>query len=459
MIWFLFQKVGFFVFCFLTIKFVLQKKHENLVVLFFWGMVFANCFQYVFTIWSPTKVVSIGMLISLFLDQKNKIKTKPPSILRVLTFVFFIIIFVSDLVAILLPKINSFVKINPTVRLFLQNFAYLVPLILLKYGSILKKEFYDKILPKFCLAIEVAIVIALVHFVFNKIGVEFAPILRIDGFYNDVNEVVVSYGGNRVNRLYGFSGEPKNLGFTIIPYLVMMFFLYFKGAIRKSIKYHLFFLILGFFVVFNTYSSSVLIALILSVVLIFVFFRVKVSTNVFSLIIIFFGAVLLYLLINSVYSVQKHNQESSLTAFYERTFGRAQNELNNNRQETIVYRAFSEAKPTYQLFGYGIGQYTFHVPGQTNNNKLIPMQSGLVLTLVDFGILGVFFYLFYGFIIIKFLLLSNRLNLVTSSAFFILTIVSYIGSLIYGSIITSFMFFMIAMYKYNLDRTFNQHNN
>jgi hypothetical protein len=447
MIWFLIQKVGFFIFLFLTIKFVLNKKHESLLILYFFGLVFSAFFYFAITIWDPAKIVTVGMLISMVSFSKSY--SKPSRFLINGVIFFMVLIIISDIIALLLPG-ELAVLINPFQRLIIQNYAYFSALMLLFYGSILKKDFVKRIIPKYYLAIELAILIGLIHFFCLKVGIEFMPLMRTKGF-TDSSAIVAEFGGEIISRIYGFSGEPKNYGFLVSPYVVMMTFSYLQGVIRKNRKYHLAFLILGFFVVFQTYSSSVLLTVILSILFIVGFYRIKINPKLIGLFIIVFGVWLSLSLMN-IGTERNESKISFLSAINNRTFGRASNELQNDRQETVIWNTFSKDKLIHHIFGYGIAQYTFHVPNQSNQNTIIPVQSGLVLTLVDLGFLGLFFYLGYGIVMTKLLILSKRSKDVFSASLFILAIVSYIGSFMYGNITTSFIYFMLAIYNFQFDK-------
>ncbi|WP_262148714.1 hypothetical protein [Chryseobacterium foetidum] len=440
MIWFLLQQIGFFIFLLLTIKFVIQKRHESLLILYFFGLVFGTCFYFAITIWSPSKVVSIGMLVSMLrFDAKKDDKIL---IIKIIAILLLILIIVSSLIALILPGPLP-ASVNPIQRLLIQDFGYLTAILLLFYGSGLKRGFATRIFPKYCIAVEIAIITGLIHYIFNKIGVEFAPILRTDGI-NENKEVVANFGGDIVQRIYGFAGEPKNFGFLVAPYLVMSFFSYFRGIIRVNSAYHLIFLALGFFVVQQTYSSSALITVILSIAGLLVFYKLNIRPKLVGIVIIIIGSLLSYSFLKESVDVDVNNN-SFWSALENRTFGRAQDELENDRQEVIIWETFTEDKTIYQLFGYGIGQYSFHVPGQIEKNTIIPVQSGLVVTLVDLGFVGALFYVLYGCLIIFYLVKSKNLKKSFSSYWFILVFVTYIGGTTYGNLITSFMLFMLAV--------------
>ena len=138
-----------------------------------------------------------------------------------------------------------------------------------------------------------------------------------------------------------------------------------------------------------------------------------------------------------------------LEALYERSFGRAQDEMSGDRQERIILDYFIDDRDISVHFcGYGTAQYTFHIPGQTIGNALIPVQSGLVLTLVDFGLLGIVLYAWLFIMILRLLRKSYYSSSIYAIGFSVAALSSFIGSLMFGSIVSCFVYFMLALYAY-----------
>jgi hypothetical protein len=204
----------------------------------------------------------------------------------------------------------------------------------------------------------------------------------------------------------------------------------------------------GLFVLLNTYSSSALLCFILSIPVIMMFYRIRVSKNIISVFIIILLMLVANILIVQSNKIDNNSESGSfIENIYDRTFGRAQDELENDRQETIVWNTFQKSDPIYHVFGWGIAQYSFHT-GYVWNTGITPMQSGLVLTLVDFGILGLLF-LFYLFaILIRNLSKYNKLNDVYAVVFSMGAIISFIGSLTYGNVTGCFVFLMLSVFAF-----------
>ena len=447
MIWFQLQKIGFYIFLILTIYFVTKKKYECLVGLYFFGMTFATCYQYAFTIWHPVKIITLGMIICLFIKCNKRYSTSYKIIYPFISFLI-IALLLSDLIGICIP--GSYApQINRYVRMFNSNYTYLTPTALLLFGLTMERGFVKRLYPIYCLAVEIAITFGLIHFVCLKLGIGFMPILRQTGAVN--LEALAQIGGNVVTRIYGVTGEPKNLGFLISPYILVSIIMLGQGVYRVNKRYHLIALLSGIFVLINTYSSSALINFFLMVPLIMLLLPLpkisyKTATIIASVCVIVCG----WILMDEV-RLYRHqvNDNNYIELLYDRTFGRAQNEMENDRQESIILEQFfKEDNIIHTLFGWGVAQYTVHVPGQASGTNLIPVQSGLVLTLVDFGIVGIVLALWLCYIILKVLKLSLRSMNVYAQAFSVATLSAFIGSLMYGSLVTCFIYLMLSLYAY-----------
>lgn len=447
MIWFLLQKIGFYTFLIFTFYFVFRKKYEKLLVLYFFGMTFATCYQYAFTIWFPTKIIALGMGICLFY-KNNKRESSAYKLVYSIVLVCIIVLFLGDLIGVLFPGTYA-PQINRFIRMINSNYTYLTTTLLLLFGLILKPGFVKRVFPMYCLAIEFAIAFGLIHFFCLKLGISFMPILRQDGSVN--LEALAEMGGQVVARIYGVSGEPKSLGFLICPYMIILLIMLGQGVYRINKKYHQMVLLVGIFVLINTFSSAALINFFLAVPLIMILMpfpklTYKTATIIVSLCIV----VCFWCLINETKLYRfSANESSYVEQLYDRTFGRAQNEMENGRQESVILEHLaSEKNIVHILFGWGVSQYTFHVPGQTIGGNLIPVQSGLVLTLADFGFVGVLLILTLGYFLLKLLRLSLQNKNIYAQAFSVAALSSFIGSLMFGSIVTCFIYMMLAIYAY-----------
>ena len=448
MIWFLLQKVGFFIFVILTAYFVLKKKYESLLTLYFFGLTFNTFFYFYVTTWNPSKIVKLGMVVCLFLESYKR-KSTAINLVYSTVILFIVTILLSDIIGLAFPGKYA-PQLSRGIRMFNASFTYLTATAMLLFGLILKPGFVKRIFPSYCLAVEIAIASGVIHYVCLKSGIGFMPIMRQFGDPNI--EAVANMGGSLVNRIYGFAGEPKNLGFLVCPYVLILVMMLGRGVYRINKTYHLIALGVGLFVLINTYSSSALLNFFfaLPIVLLLLPFP-KITYKAGTVILLACVAASFWLLSKNTYIYPYKSGESSfVTQIYERTFVRAEDELENDRQETVVFNHFiNEGNVIFKIFGWGVAQYTFHVPNQVlGNNRLIPMQSGIVMTIVDFGLLGLLLLGFVSYVIIKLLILSIRSSSIYALAFSVATLSSFIGSLMYGNIVTCFIYLMLAIYSY-----------
>lgn len=449
MIWFLLQKIGFYVFLLLTIYFVVNKKFFNLLVLYFWGMTFATCYQFVYTIWFPTKIVVLGMVICMTFMANHKRKSIAMSVIRPFVVVFLLALTIGDIMAFISNQEYAR-HISKISRIINTNYTYLTTLAVLFYGMLLPRGFVKTLYPKYCLAVEVAIVFGIIHFICLKAGIEFMPILRQDGSFNE-EAAFASATGERILRIYGVSGEPKSLAFLVLPYLIATLIMFSQGIYRRnSQRYHLIMLFSGIFVLIYTFSSAALITFAIGVPVILWFLPLKhlVSKLIpIGIIAIFAGS--LWFAWEDIDTAPSHQTESQgfIELLYDRSFGRAQDEMESDRQERIVLDHFiGDPNPMSRIIGYGTAQYTFLIPGQTIGNALIPMQSGFVLTLCDFGVLGIALYIILLTIILKTISLSYKTKNSYGMAFGGAVLASLIGSLMFGSIVTCLIYLLPAVY-------------
>lgn len=449
MIWFLLQKVGFYIFLFLTIYFVANKKFFNLLVLYFWGMAFATCYQFVYTIWFPTKVVALGMVASMIFLADKKRKSIVTGIIKPFVIIFLLTLTVGDILGFLSTPEYAH-HINRISRIINTNYTYLTTLAVLFYGTMLPKGFVKQLYPQYCLAVEVAIVFGIIHFLCMKAGIEFMPILRQDGSFNE-EAAFASATGERILRIYGVSGEPKSLAFLVLPYLIASLIMFSQGIYRRnSQKYHLVMLFAGIMVLIYTFSSAALITFAVGVPVIMWFLPLKhlvsklIPAGVIA--ILAFGLWSAWDDIDTDPTFQTEKQ-GFIGLLYDRSFGRAQEEMEGDRQERVILDHFiGDPNPLSRVIGYGTAQYTFHIPGQTIGNALIPVQSGFVLSLCDFGLLGIALYIILTSIVVKTVIRSYHTRRSYGMAFGGAALASLIGSFMFGSVVTCLIYLLPALY-------------
>lgn len=440
MIWSILQQIGFIIFLLLTVYYVRKDNFVNLLVLYFAGLAFAACSFFYITIWTPDKVVCVGMVYCILFKQKHH-NTRIPNPLKIILRSMIILLFISTLLGIASTPKYTYL-ISPSQRLLLSNFSYISNSIILIFGLLLPIDLKRKFFPKYCRVMELAILTGLLHLIFISVGVEFMPIHRA-GIVNDTmsEEVLAEFGGSIISRIYGFAGEPKGLAFCILPYIIISICMFLRNSYIKSKKYHLSFLVLGLFVLFQTYSSAAFINVIILIPLILFLGGIKPNPTLLS--IIFIGVI--FALFGGM------NSDSEVSTFADsinqRTFERGQTELANDRQETVIMNSFIGENSIVKIFGWGLGQYTFNVPDQVwGNSILIPVQSGVVLTIADFGILGLILYLYIIIVILSLIRKSKLIDSPIIFAFSMASLSKFIESTMHGNLTTSLMYLMITCY-------------
>ncbi len=442
--WELLRYSIFAIFPILTIYFAYKRKYVDLMGLYFFSFPFQNCSMYFLTAWNPYKIVSIGMLWTLF-SRSNSINSRKD--IKTLFASFIFVLLISSLCGLL--NIGSE---KAFMRLFMQNITYLlgfVPLFFVKY---LPTDEGEKMFSIYKHALITTIIIGLVHYTFVSLGIPFAPIFRDVGTSNEIAQS--QFGNSVVTRIYGFCGEPKNMAFYIAPFILAMFVKVFDGSRKK--KYDLLILLCAAFILLNTYSSAAFIESALGMLVVLFLISnsgINLSLNkkiILILIVIFSIAFIVYFL--------DSESENFVKSFYERSFGRAETELEDGRMETLILDQFWKENIFTWILGYGAGLYSFHSEGLAFDRGFNPVQSGLVLNLVDFGFIGYFYFIY----LLRFLYkIYNRIKIKLRNGenepfyFFVAGIATLIGNTMYcmlgGNIITGMMPFIAIAYWYSLN--------
>lgn len=452
MIWYIIRYSIFSIFVLLTLYFVGKKKYEPLLWLYFFTFPFQNCAAFFITSWNPYKVVAIGMaLVILF----QPIKRQQPTELKRLSFYFFFLLLIGNVVALLMPSYIA--GMRGLMRLLIQDVTYILGFIPILYMKWLPSDFGKKALKFYTAAIVTLIIIGFVHYAFLRLGIPFAPIIRDVGTSNDV--AATYFGDSIVFRIYGFCGEPKNMAFALVPFILLILSKIFIG--KEYNKNNFFMLVCSLFILIHTFSSAAYIEFTIGFIVVFYISLKLMERRLKSLVVVslFLFSILLVISDLIVSTAEKETQsyksQSFIESFYERSFGRAQSELEEGRLETRVFNDYIQKKNIfYYLFGYGPGQYSFHSRDLTFSDGYIPIQSGLVLNLVDFGILGYVYFIYLLYFVLK-LYLKNRHKRDKESLYFIIVGGAVlIGNMMYsmmgGSILIGMLPFIgIAYWIYN----------
>lgn len=448
MIWFVIRYTIFGIFVAFTIYFVWKKKYEHLLWLYFFTFPFQNCAAFIITSWNPYKVVAIGMTFVMLFQP---IKQRLPSELKQLFSYFIFLLMVSNIVGLLMP--SPIAGLRGVVRLFVQDITYVLGFIPILYMKWLPWDFGERVLKRYTAAICTLIGIGFIHYAFLRAGIPFAPIIRDVGTSNAV--AATQFGDGIVFRIYGLCGEPKNMAFALVPFVLHIIA---KILIDKDFKKRTWLILFSsIFILFNTYSSAAYIEFAIGIIAVVFFATDMINRKTkFLLISVFLLCCTLiysYTLVAPDVNAasQPKEQQTFFESFYERSFGRAQNELEEGRTETIIFQDFLQSNNLiYYLFGYGPGQYSFHSEELTFAGGYIPVQSGLVLNLVDFGLCGYLYFFFLLYFVLKLYMRSKGESDLTSLHFIIMGGAVLVGNMMYsmmgGSILIGMLPFIGIAY-------------
>lgn len=455
MIWFIIRYTIFSIFVALTVYFVWKKKYEQLLWLYFFTFPFQNCAAYIITTWNPYKIVSLGMLFVIIF---HRISRKLPAELRRLTYYFSFLLIAGNIIALFMP--SSTAGLRGIIRLLVQNITYIlgfVPIIYLKW---LPRDFGKRVLKWYSAAICTLIGIGFIHYTFLKAGIPFAPIIRDVGMTNDV--AATMFGSNVVNRIYGFCGEPKNMAFALVPFVLLILSKIFIG--KEYNKRILFIGICALFILINTYSSAAYIEFFIGIVSVAYYALDRMNSKLKVLLIsssllcctLFYAHTLVEL--PNTEGADLKQEKTFVENLYDRSFGRAHSEIEEGRLEVQIFKDYIQSgNIVYYLFGYGPGQYSFHSQNLTFARGYIPVQSGLVLNLVDFGFFGFVYFIYLLLFVLK-LYKKNKNNHNNLTLYFIIMgSAVLIGNTMYsmmgGSILIGMLLFIGMAYWINFNNT------
>lgn len=384
--WFLLAKIINGILLLISVYFVVINKPILLLPTLFIAMGLHGFNFLLGTIWFPFKIVNIVIFLYTFTKIPTS-KINSPIFQK-----FFLAFFISILPAFLnIPdnEVNTGILQSPAIRPIIQIYTYISTFSLIVFiPYVINSDIKFLKVDKYYMRIsELIIIIGLVHFIFIRLGLNFIPIIRAVGEQSDVAKFSAS--GIIMNRIYGFTGEPKTLGTMLLPYFFISLYKLTNNIINRNKKYHSIFLFLSLFVIIQTYSSSALIAVFFSLTIGFLFGFYKINN---PLIIKPIFIVLIFILIgNSLIKDQKYERDISYLDFlYERSFGRVEEEI-DERTEMLLISDLIENQPLF-VMGYGPGMYVFALPGLVFGRGVNKIDSGWLTIFFDLGIIGIIVY-------------------------------------------------------------------
>ena len=340
------------------------------------------------------------------------------------------------------------------IRAITQSITYILGITPLLFTVFLTKEQLYKTLAYYEKAMYILIGIGFIHYFFIRAGLQFAPIFRNLGDYTSEN-ALAQFGNDEVFRIYGFSGEPKNMALYIAPYVVWKFIQIFSESTKRL--RHFIELLLSSFILLHTFSSTAFISVTLSLpfalaMMYYVRRNILINIGLYLVIILGLGTIMYTQLGNSI----ELPQSEFINSFNERSFQRAQSELEDERTDVIVLRDFENSSIAEKITGYGPGLYVYHTAGLTFGRGFNPMQSGIVLNLVDFGVLGIFALLFLLFIALSVISRAIKQRNLTAIYFMCIGGTTFLGncgySMMGGSILLGMLPFLGIAYWLTSDK-------
>ena len=401
------------------------------------------------TLWFPYKIVMIPILIyTIFNLNFSSVKIINS---------YFVILIISVIVALTtVPDIPGVTFLQgPIMRPFVQLYTYagmglLIPFFIFVINS---RERLHFILKLYFRLSEIVIVLGFIHLIFIILGLEFIPIIRSGGSASQF--AAFGMEGVSINRIYGFSGEPKTLATFTLPYLFISIYNYIEKHINISKTYHITFIITSIIVIIYTFSSALLISAALCIVLIPYIFRNRIKNNIVRIFSVLVLGALIISEINDLYV--KPDEEKDKTQFgwldivYERTFGRLDKDIETRYESVAIDYIFNE-KPVFLITGFGLGMYNYHLPMPMHRRGVEPIDSGWVTILMDLGFLGILFFIALFRFILK-LKKHNSLyyrNNVILNSFLIGAITGFVAHIGNNALYQIFLFSGLAIAAINV---------
>jgi hypothetical protein len=444
---------GLYIFFFLAFYLYAKRAWWSLLGLLIISFGFNSFTALAGTLWFPYKVVMFPIVI--FALQHSTI----PFARKILTPYYFVLTISVITAFVTQPSVpgTTFLQ-GPMMRPIVQVYTYasmamMVPFIIFVINS--EDRLYKSLKLYYRLS-EIIILIGVVHFIYIAAGMEFIPILRPGGEAN--TQAAFGVADTSVNRIYGFSGEPKTLATFILPYIFISLYNFLEKNYNKSKTYHLITLILATLTMIYTFSSAILISSALGIILIPYLFRRWISNSFITLIAVLVFMAFMYTQAGQLFTRSNTPQtrgevEQSLNLMdilYERSFGRVEEEAEERYESTALNHIFHET-PAYLLTGYGLGMYNYHLPLPKHSRGVEPIDSGWVVTLLDLGILGIFIFLvMFNNILTLRNINSQFFNSPILNSYLIGAVTGFLAHLGNNALYQIFLFTGLALAAYNV---------
>ncbi len=366
-----------------SILYLIQGKREKLLQLFAVSLAFTGVVTFFGTVWNPPKIVGLCCLIHLISSFSANFLYRSSVALIVVS------IFCSTFLGqFLIPDLwgdSEFSLQSASLRPYVQCGFYITAFSIFAMLANQKRTACDnqRVFDSLLLASFVSIAGAILQLVFISVGIPFLPIPRYNGIQSEM--AAFAMNGNVVQRLYGFSGEPKYLGSFLIPCLFVQVFASIDPVISSTRKFLLRCLVLlTFLILVLTFSTSVFVALFASLVPVF-FGGLSNRNHRLAAV----SVCVTVVLVTAVAFVLVPDYANS-TAQY--VYLRFYDRLSNEGMQTTEIKAIDyvvNMNPQYVFFGLGPGMYNYHgLSAISVAQGAEPISSCWIAFFVDCGLAG-----------------------------------------------------------------------
>ncbi|MGR9072537.1 MAG: hypothetical protein ACU833_05660 [Gammaproteobacteria bacterium] len=214
-----------------------------------------------------------------------------------------------------------------------------------------------------------------------SLGFEFMPIVRLNG---ELQIAQFYFEWQAVQRIYSFAGEPKQLAVFLLPFFFISLVSSTGQALfeyKKEWWANVYVAAGVGLLVILTYSSAALIAMALAALIVILLGELRVRNLVFKM-----GLVAMFMIVANMV-LQGSQGVDLFESIYERSVGRLEREIDQRFETQALYYLWDENWGLLPV-GLGLGMYNYHIPGLVHRMGIEPIDSGWVVVLLDFGLVG-----------------------------------------------------------------------
>ncbi len=428
----------------LSLFYTITKRYHLLLILFVLGIGVGGFSIYWGTVWAPYKIVSIFILLVVLYNWRTSKKNK---YFKILIALFILSFSIALYTSTKFENPDMPLLQQSFLRPFVQLFTYvsIASLIPFSFMAIKSTKELENFLKRYYLIVEFVMLFAVLQYITYKLGYDFMPILRPNVV--DSPTAAFDYGGQLVTRLYGVTGEPKALSAFIFPYFFILLYTFFQGKYNKNYFYHLISILISLFIVINAFSSAVLISLAVGLILSSI---IWFKSNLGFFIPLILLSIVIQVINPSTYSLVKGTNASSTSLsdyIYFRTIDRL-DQVGEKRIDYVAIKYLFEDKPEATFTGFGMGMYPYYL-NLGGEYGIEPIDSNWVVILLDFGIIGIFVFLYFLYKVFRLLKYKAFNRSVNYNTYLIALLSAYVLGMGVGSYLYIILFFSLTLVSHN----------